>query len=288
MRMKRMAAIAAAAGLAVTMAACGGDSDEGGSGSGAGGIVGKAESQKKLVIGVKADQPGLGLQTGSQYEGFEIELAKIIAKGLGVEEGNIEWKTTVSSNREPFIEQGTVDLVVATYTINDERKQKVGFAGPYYLAGQDLLVRADSDITGPESLEGKTVCSATGSTPAKRITEEYPKAQLEQFDAYSKCLPLLENGQVDAVTTDDIILAGYAAQDQYAGKFKVVGKRFSDEPYGIGLKKNDTAGCEKVNEILKAAASDGSYKAAWDATLGKSGTPAPELDTTKLTHCSAA
>ncbi|GIJ20256.1 glutamate ABC transporter substrate-binding protein [Micromonospora lutea] len=288
MRMKRMAAIAAVAGLAVAMAACGGDSDEGGSGTGASGIVGKAENQKKLVIGVKADQPGLGLQTGSQYEGFDIELAKIIAKGLGVEEGNIEWKTTVSANREPFIEQGTVDLVLATYTINDERKQKVGFAGPYYLAGQDLLVRADSDITGPESLEGKTVCSATGSTPAKRIQEDYPKARLQQFDAYSKCLPLLENGQVDAVTTDDIILAGYAAQDQYAGKFKVVGKTFSDEPYGIGISKNDTAGCEKVNEILKAAAEDGSYKAAWDATLGKSGTPAPELDTTKLTHCGAA
>ncbi|GIJ35406.1 glutamate ABC transporter substrate-binding protein [Verrucosispora sp. WMMD703] len=287
MRMKRMAAVAAVAGLAVAMTACGGDSDEGGSGTGAGGIVGKAESQNKLVIGVKADQPGLGLQTGSQYEGFDIEIAKIIAKGLGVEESGIEWKTTVSANREPFIEQGTVDLVVATYTINDERKQKVNFAGPYYIAGQDLLVKADSTLTGPDQLAGKTVCSVTGSTPAKRITENYPDAKLQQFDAYSKCLPLLENGQVDAVTTDDIILAGYAAQDQYAGKFKVVGSTFSDEPYGIGLKKDDTDGCEKVNEILKAAAEDGSYKAAWDATLGKSGTPAPELDTTKLTHCGA-
>ncbi|MEG3633781.1 glutamate ABC transporter substrate-binding protein [Micromonospora palythoicola] len=287
MRMKRMAAVAAVAGLAVAMTACGGDSDEGGSGTGAGGIVGKAESQDKLVIGVKADQPGLGLQTGSQYEGFDIEIAKIIAKGLGVEESGIEWKTTVSANREPFIEQGTVDLVVATYTINDERKQKVNFAGPYYIAGQDLLVKADSTLTGPDQLAGKTVCSVTGSTPAKRITENYPDAKLQQFDAYSKCLPLLENGQVDAVTTDDIILAGYAAQDQYAGKFKVVGNTFSDEPYGIGLKKDDTDGCEKVNEILKAAAEDGSYKAAWDATLGKSGTPAPELDTTKMTHCGA-
>ncbi|PZG15735.1 glutamate-binding protein [Micromonospora craterilacus] len=288
MRMKRMAAVAAVAGLAVAMAACGGDSDEGGSGTGATGIVGKAESQKKLVIGVKADQPGLGLQTGSKYEGFDIEIGKIIAKGLGVDEGNIEWKTTVSANREPFIEQGTVDLVVATYTINDERKQKVNFAGPYFVAGQDLLVKADSTLTGPDQLAGKTVCSVSGSTPAKRIQENYPDAKLQQFDAYSKCLPLLEGGQVDAVTTDDIILAGYAAQSQYAGKFKVVGSTFSDEPYGIGLKKNDTTGCEKVNEILKAAAGDGSYKAAWDNTLGASGTPAPELDTTKLTHCGAA
>ncbi|MEU4469914.1 glutamate ABC transporter substrate-binding protein [Micromonospora sp. NPDC023888] len=285
MRMKRVAAIAAIAALSITMTACGGDEGSGTSSSGAKGIVGKAESQKKLVIGVKADQPGLGLQTGSQYEGFDIEIGKIIAKGLGVDANNIEWKTTVSNNREPFIQQGTVDLVVATYTINDERKQKVNFAGPYFIAGQDLLVKADSTITGPEGLEGKKVCSASGSTPAKRIQSDYPKAKLQQFDAYSKCLPLLENGQVDAVTTDDIILAGYAAQSQFAGKFKVVGKPFSSEPYGIGLKKDDKDGCEKINEILKAAASDGTYKAAWDTSLGKSGKAAPELDTTKLTNC---
>jgi glutamate transport system substrate-binding protein len=285
MRIKRVAAVAAVAALSLAMTACGGDSDSGSGGSSAKGIVGKAQSQKKLVIGVKADQPGLGLQTGSQYEGFDIEIGKIIAKGLGVDANNIEWKTTVSSNREPFIQQGTVDLVVATYTINDERKQKVNFAGPYFIAGQDLLVKADSTLAGPEGLDGKTVCSVSGSTPAKRIQTDYPKAKLQQFDSYSKCLPLLEKGQVDAVTTDDIILAGYAAQDQYAGKFKVVGKTFSTEPYGIGLKKDDKDGCEKVNEILKAAATDGSYKAAWDATVGKSGKPAPELDTTKLTNC---
>ncbi|MET7803046.1 glutamate ABC transporter substrate-binding protein [Micromonospora chersina] len=285
MRMKRVAAVAAAATLALGMSACGGDGDGGSGSSGAKGIIGKAQSQKKLVIGVKADQPGLGIQTGSQYEGFDIEIAKIVAKGLGVDANNIEWKTTVSANREPFIQQGTVDLVVATYTINDERKQKVNFAGPYFIAGQDLLVKADSTITGPEGLDGKKVCSAQGSTPAKRIQTDYPKAKLQQFDAYSKCITALEGGQVDAVTTDDIILAGYAAQSQYAGKFKVVGKTFSTEPYGIGLKKDDKDGCEKVNEILKAAAADGSYKAAWDATLGKSGKAAPELDTTKLTNC---
>jgi glutamate transport system substrate-binding protein len=290
MRIKRVAALAAAATLALGMAACGGDDggDTGTGGSGATGLIGKAEKDKKLIIGVKSDQPGLGLQTGSAYEGFDIEIGKIIAKGLGVEESGIEWKTTVSANREPFIQQGTVDLVIATYTINDERKQKVAFAGPYYVAGQDLLVKADSTITGPESLEGKTVCSVTGSTPAKRIETDYPKAKLQLFDTYSKCLPLLDSGAVDAVTTDDIILAGYAAQDQWAGKFKVVGKPFSSEPYGIGLKKGDKASCEKIDEILKAAAADGSYKAAWDNTLGKSGTPAPELDTTKLTNCADA
>jgi glutamate transport system substrate-binding protein len=176
--------------------------------------------------------------------------------------------------------------VVATYTINDDRKKKVNFAGPYYIAGQDLLVKSDNTaITGPDTLDDKKVCSVTGSTPAKRIQTDHPKAKLQLFDAYSKCVEALSQGSVDAVTTDDIILAGYAAQSQFAGKFKVVGKPFSKEPYGIGLKKDDKSSCEKINEILKAAATDGRYKAAWDATLGKSGTPAPTLDTSALTNC---
>ncbi|MFI5491165.1 glutamate ABC transporter substrate-binding protein [Actinoplanes sp. NPDC051859] len=284
MRITRMTAVAGAFALAMAAAACGGGDD---SGSGkASGIIGKASSDKKLVVGVKADQPGLGLLTGSTYTGFDIEIAKIIAKGLGVPETGIEYKTTVSSNREPFIQQGQVDIVVATYTINDDRKKVVNFGGPYYVAGQDLLVPIASTITGVEAIAGKKVCSVSGSTPAKRIQTEHKTAQLQQFDSYSKCVQALADGTVDAVTTDDIILAGYAAQDQYAGKFKVVGKKFSEEPYGIGLKKTDKDGCNKINDILKAAASDGSYKAAWDNSLGKSGTAAPTLDVTKLTNCS--
>jgi glutamate transport system substrate-binding protein len=289
MRITRLAATLAALTMALGAAACGGgdDSTDAAGGSGASsGIIGKASSQKKLIIGVKADQPGLGLQTGSTYTGFDIEIGKIVAKGLGVDPSGIEWKTTVSANREPFIQQGQVDLVVATYTINDDRKKVVNFAGPYYVAGQDLLVPTNSTITGPEALAGKKVCSVTGSTPAKRIQTDYKDAKLQQFDSYSKCVTALAGGQVDAVTTDDIILAGYAAQDQYAGKFKVVGKKFSEEPYGIGLKKADTDGCNKINEILKTSATDGSYKAAWDSTLGKSGSAAPTLDVSKLTNCS--
>jgi glutamate transport system substrate-binding protein len=283
MRINRAAALAAVAALALATAGCGSSSNED-TGSNATGVIAKAE-QGSLKFGVKADQPGLGLQTGSTYEGFDIEIAKIVAKGLGVPQSGIQYVTTVSANREPFIQQGQVDIVVATYTINDERKAKVNFAGPYYVAGQDLLVPTNSTITGPDMLAGKKVCSVSGSTPAKRIQEEHPDAKLQLFDTYSKCVTALAGGQVDAVTTDDIILAGYAAQPQYAGKFKVVGKPFSEEPYGIGVKKDDKAGCDKINEILKAAAKDGSYKAAWDATLGGSGAPAPTLDTSKLINC---
>ena len=281
-------AAAAAAALALTAAGCGSSGSSGGaSESPVGGVIQKAADQKKLIIGTKADQPGLGLQTGTTYEGYDINISKIIAKGLGVPDSGIQFVTTVSANREPFIEQGTVDMVVATYTINDERKQKVAFGGPYYVAGQDLLVRSDSTITGPTDLAGKTACSVAGSTPAQRMKTDFPNVKLQLFDAYSKCVQAFNNkgSAIEAVTTDDIILAGYASQPQYAGKFKVVGKPFSTEPYGIGLKKSDKAGCEKVNEILKAAAADGSYKAAWDQALGSSGLPAPTLDESKLTNC---
>jgi glutamate transport system substrate-binding protein len=288
MRVQRLAALTAVVIVALgTTAACGDKKEPAGNGSGttATGVVGKAQKSKKLVIGVKADQPGLGLQTGTKYEGFDIEIAKIIAKDLGVPESGIEWKTTVSANREPFIQQGTVDLVIATYTINDDRKTKVAFAGPYFVAGQDLLVKSDSSIGGPDAIDGKKVCSVTGSTPAKRIQTDHPKAQLQLFDTYSKCVEALSSGSVDAVTTDDIILAGYAAQSQYAGKFKVVGKPFSTEPYGIGLAKDDKSSCTKINEILQASAGDGRYKKAWDDTLGKSGKSLPTLDVAKFTNC---
>ena len=142
-------------------------------------------------------------------------------------------------------------MVVATYSITDARKEKVSFAGPYFIAGQDLLVRADdTSITGPDTLEGKKLCSVTGSTSAQKVKDTYPGVQLQEFATYSECLPALANKGVDALTTDDTILAGFASQPEYAGKFKVVGKPFSEENYGIGLKKGDTATCEKVNAAI--------------------------------------
>ena len=309
MRMRTLVATFGVAALALTAAACGKDEPSAGGGNSGGNasdscgelhkftaasgvdVAGsqtfsKAKSRGNLIVGVKADQPNLGYKDANGKRcGFDIEVARMVSAGLGLDPEKIEYKEIPSANRETAIAGGEIDYYVGTYSITDKRKKQVSFAGPYFIAGQDLLVKADSTIIGPEGLDGKKVCSAQGSTPAKRIQTDHPKAKLQQFDSYSKCLPLLESGKVDAVTTDDIILAGYAAQSQYAGKFKVVGKPFSTEPYGIGLKKDDKDGCEKVNEILKTAASDGSYKAAWDATLGKSGKAAPELDTTKLTNC---
>ncbi|GAA4221018.1 glutamate transport system substrate-binding protein [Streptosporangium album] len=256
--------------LVTLTSACGGD---GGSGS----IVDKAKDEKKLVIGVKADQPGLGLRTpDGTFAGFDIEVAKYVAKALGVDPANITFKETVSANREAFLQQGQVDMVVATYSITDARKQKVSFAGPYFVAGQDLLVRADdSALTGPEALNGKKLCSVAGSTSAQKVKDTYAKeVQLQEERAYSACVDRVLGGQLDAITTDNVILAGYAAQ--HVGKLKVAGKTFSTEKYGIGLKKDDKQGRDAVNEALTKMFSDGSWKAAIEANFGAAGFAAPE------------
>lgn len=273
MRLRTLAAGMAVLALALT--ACGDDSSNGG--GVAASVVDKAKNDKKLTIGIKFDQPGLGLRSADgSFSGFDVEMAKYIAKELGVEESGITFKETVSSNREPFIQQGQVDMVLATYSITDARKEKVSFAGPYFVAGQSLLVRSDSaDITGAESLNNnKKLCSVKGSTPAKKIKDEYAKnVQLQEFDSYSKCVDALIGKQVDAVTTDDIILAGFAAANP--GKLKVVGKPFSTEKYGVGLKKDDKAGRDAVNAAIEKAFSDGSWKAAFEKTVGPSGYPLP-------------
>ncbi|MEV4289866.1 glutamate ABC transporter substrate-binding protein [Nonomuraea bangladeshensis] len=251
--------------------ACGGGQDSYDS------VVDKAKNEKKLVIGVKADQPGLGLRTpDGAFTGFDVEVAKYVAKQLGVEPDGITFKETVSANREAFIEQGQVDLVVATYSITDARKQKVSFAGPYFVAGQDLLVRADdSSLTGPETLNGKKLCSVAGSTPAQKVKAEYAKeVQLQEERTYSACVDRVLGGQLDAITTDNVILAGYAAQ--HNGKLKVVGKPFSTEKYGIGLKKGDTAGRKAVNDALEKMFADGSWTKALQASVGASGFAVPQ------------
>ncbi len=261
MKARRIAVAFAATALAVSLAACG-SGQPGASGGGDNG----------LKIGIKFDQPGMGLKKGTEYSGFDVEVAKYVAKKLGTSEDKITWVQAPSAQRETLIKSGQVDFVVATYSITDKRKNEVSFAGPYFLAGQDLLVRADdSSITGPDSLTGKKLCSVTGSTSAQNVQKQYPGVQLQEFGTYSECLPALQTGAIDALTTDDTILAGYASQDQYKGKFKVVGKPFSEEKYGIGVKKGDTQMCTKITDAIKSMISDGSWQKALDANLGPAG-----------------
>jgi glutamate transport system substrate-binding protein len=266
---KASAAAAAALVLSLTATACGGDSDSGDGG-------------KKITVGIKYDQPGLGLKTpDGKFTGFDVDVATYVAKELGYDAKDITFKQAPSAERENLIKNGDVKFVVASYSINDKRKAEVDFAGPYFLAHQDLLVRADDNsITKATDLNSKKLCSVTGSTSAQNVKDKLaPKAQLQPYPTYSACLPGLQNGAVDALTTDDSILAGYAAQDQFKGKFKLAGFKMTNENYGIGVKKGSDLKA-KINDALEAMVADGSWEKAVDANFGPANynnEPAPKI-----------
>jgi glutamate transport system substrate-binding protein len=234
-----------------------------------------------LRIGISFDQPGLGMKDGDTYTGFDVDTATYVAKSLGVPEDGITWIEADPGNRESLLSSGAVDLVFSTYSITDERKQKVDFAGPYFEAHQDLLVRRnEEEITGPETLGNRVLCSVTGTTSAALVKEKFKGTiDLREYSKFSDCVAALNRSEVDAVTTDDVILAGFAAEPQYRGKLKVVGKGFSDELYGVGIKKGDAAMVEKVNTALKAYIADGSWKASLEQTVRPSGYKIPKAPT---------
>lgn len=272
---KVTAASAAVLALALTATACGSEDkkdDAAGSGSG-----------EKITIGIKIDQPGLGLQTpDGKFVGFDVDIATYVAKELGYDAKNIVFKETKSADRETAIERGDVKFIAATYSINDKRLAKVDFAGPYLLAHQDVLVRADDDsIKTPEDLNNKKLCSVTGSTSATNVKEKLaPKAQLQEYGGYSECLTGLENKAIDALTTDDSILAGYAAQEAHKGKFKLAGFQMTNENYGIGLKKGDAELKTKIDAALTKMVKDGSWDKAVEAHFGPANyknEPAPAI-----------
>ncbi|MFF7341367.1 glutamate ABC transporter substrate-binding protein [Streptomyces sp. NPDC008163] len=271
---KVTAASAAVLALALTATACGSDDKDDSAGSGGG---------KKITIGIKIDQPGIGLKTpDGKFTGFDVDVATYVAKELGYDAKNIEFKETKSADRETAISRGDVKFIVASYSINDERLQKVDFAGPYLLAHQDILVRADdASIKKPEDLNNKKLCSVTGSTSAQNVKDKLaPKAQLQEYGGYSECLTGLENKAVDALTTDDSILAGYASQDVNKGKFKLAGFKMTNENYGIGLKKGDADLKKKINDALTKMVKDGSWDKAVEANFGPAGyknEPAPKI-----------
>ncbi len=289
MRFRRSAAFVAVAVTALALSACGGDEPEAPEvpveeevSFDAGTKMAELNEAGSIRVGTKYDQPGFGLENlEGELEGFDIEVAKIIAGALGISAENIEWSQATSAVREQVIEDDDVDMVVATYTINDERKKRITFAGPYYEAGQQIMVAADDDtITGPESLKENPdlkVCSATGSTPSENIREYLASPeQLVLFQEYSECADALGNGQVAAVTTDNVILLGFVSESD--GAYKLVGEQFTQEPYGIGITKGDVEFCEFINETL--AENEEAYLAAWESTAGQiEGTQTPELPT---------
>jgi glutamate transport system substrate-binding protein len=302
MKMRNLVATVGVAALALTVGACGKDqpaASGGGGGSSTGDcgdlhkfdvasgvdVAGsptftKIKGRDHAIVGVKADQPNLGYKDANGKRcGFDIEVARMVSAQLGFDPDKIEYKEIPSANRETAIGGGDIDYYVGTYSITAKRKKLVSFAGPYFIAGQDLLVRKDETaITGKDTLKGKKVCSVTGSTPIQRVKDENltEASNISEFKTYSECVSQLLDKKVDAVTTDDAILKGYAANAP--DELKVVGKPFSTEKYGIGLPLTDKPLRDKMNAGLEASFTDGTWKSLYDETLGKSGaaaTPPP-------------
>lgn len=296
---KTLAATAAGIAVAAGLAACG-DAGNDDSKQGvdvkaaddcddkfpAGSRMAELAEAGKVTVGHKDDQPGLGFQgaTDDRPSGFDVEVAKLLVADLCIdpESDDVNWEVTVSDNREPFLEQGKVDLVLASYSITDDRRKVVGQAGPYMLTGQQLLVKEDSEITSIDDLKGKEVCSVTGSTSIDRIKEKGAKGV--GFDSYSECVAKVLDGTVEGMSTDGSILAGFAAENE--GQLKVVGEPFSEERIGVGYSKQRPEMCQWINDVLQKAFDDGGWAKAFELTLGPSGVETPEPPA--LDPCAAA
>ncbi|NJJ02792.1 glutamate ABC transporter substrate-binding protein [Corynebacterium coyleae] len=262
-RTARFASTTAAVLLAATtLVACGGDSA-----GDAEGLLAQIEAGN-VTLGTKYDQPGLGLrEADGSMTGLDVDVATYVVNHIADENGwehpEITWRETPSAQRETVLQNGEVAAIAATYSINKSRSEAVDFGGPYLLTHQALLVRSDdAEITGLEALDGRILCSVTGSTPAQKVKDTLPGVQLQEYDTYSSCVEALRNGNVDALTTDATILGGYSAQSP--GDFKVVelkkdGEQFTNEHYGVGLKKEDAGALEAVNKALDALYEDGSF-----------------------------
>jgi len=214
-----------------------------------------------IVIGVNPDQPSVGSLVGKSYEGFDIDVAREVARRLGITGKNLTFRPVTSKTRESMLRAGKVDLVVASYSVTPERKVQVAFAGPYYVAHQDILVRAsDTTIKNVHDLQGKRLCQVQGSVSFQRVHDEKGVSALPvAATGWGDCLSRLSAGKLDAVSTDDLILAGWFAS-QAASKgntLKIVKAPFSDEPYGIGIRKGDLDGCEAINKAITGMYQDG-------------------------------
>jgi putative glutamine transport system substrate-binding protein len=242
----------------------------------------KIAQRGKLIAGVKQDQPLFGLLNPrtNQIEGFDVDVVKEIARALfnlGASAdpypAKLELRGITSAQRIPLLQEGALDIVAATMTITDERKTQIDFSDVYYQAGQSLLVKKESTVAKIQDLDkaSSTVCSATGSTSEQNITKFAPAAQKLLFAGYAECVTALQQGRVDAVSTDDIILAGFLDQDP---NLKLVGGQFTQEPYGLGMQKGNGF-AEFVNSELRKMKTDGRWKKIYTQWLGKIG-PAPE------------
>lgn len=236
-----------------------------------GSTMAKIQQRGKVIVGVKFDQPLFGVKNpvAGKMEGLDIEMAKILAKDLTGDENNVDYIEAVTKNREAFLEQNKVDVVIASYAVTDQRKKAVSFAGPYLESNVALMVRKDDQsINKPADLAGKSVCSTTGARASQLIGTAAPSAKLVLFSTYSECAQALKDKRVDAVTTTEAILLGIDTQNP--GTFRIASGHLADsEEFAIGSAKGDTAFHAYLDEVLKKAMADGEWQKAYDVTIGK-------------------
>ncbi|MED3790457.1 transporter substrate-binding domain-containing protein [Peribacillus frigoritolerans] len=247
----------------ILLAGCGGgnDSEKAEEGGGKGkekDVLAQVKEKDKIVFGVKNDTRLFGLKNPStgEVEGFDIDIAKALAEEILGDENKVEFKEVTSKTRMALLNNGDIDAIVATMTITEDRKKEVDFTDVYFDAGQSLLVKKGSDIKGIDSLKGKKVLAVKGSTSSINIREKAPEAQVLEFENYSEAFAALKSGQGDALTTDDSILYGMVDEDP---SYELVGGTFTEEPYGIAVKKGNAEFVEELNKALKSLKDSGKY-----------------------------
>jgi ABC-type amino acid transport substrate-binding protein len=273
-RWRWLAALALALGVLAT-AGCGDEEDEGGSAQTgttaartfeAGTTMARLQNEGEITIGVKYDVPPFGFKNPrtDAIEGFDVDFGKAVAEELGVKPKFIE---AISDNRVPFLKDGTADLILSTMTINAERDEEIDFSDPYFIArGRILVEKSNTAIKGVDDLAGKEVCTVLGSTYEDTLKKQAPKAKRRLVDTYSECLELIQNGAVEAESTDDVILTGHIIQDD---SLKLVGEPLTTEPYGAGIKEGDSAFRTFVNEVLKKFKDDGRWGTTYQKWIGR-------------------
>lgn len=262
--------------LATVAAACGEDGGEADEETDAGGQeeaqefeagspMAEFQEAGKVVIGVKYDVPPFGFKNpnSGEIEGFDVELGNYIANELGVEPEFIE---AITDNRIPFLQDGTADLILSTMTITTDRDAEIDFSRPYFIAHGRILVPEDSDIAGIDDLNGRKVCTATGSTYEATIKKQAPDADLQLVDSYSECFELVQNGGVDAVSTDDVILTGMIIQDD---SLQLVGDELTREPYGVGLPDESPELQEFIDGVIEQSFEDGTWDELYEEWVGQ-------------------
>ncbi len=230
-----------------------------GAGNGGGTTLAQIKQRGTLNVGVKYDAPPFGSldPKTNEVSGFDIDVARAIAKHVLGDEKKVKLVQVSSKNRIPLLQNGQIDMFAATATITPDRLKEIDFSNTYYRAGQSLLVKKDSDIKEYKDLAGKNVCTVEGSTPEETIRRLVPKAKVTLFESYTECLSSLRNGRVDAITTDNVLLEGFRQQDPE--NLKLTGGLFTFEPYGLGIRKGNTELQKAVNEALKNMQDNGEY-----------------------------